>query len=80
MNKLGTLKQCPKCNSRDLTQRYIPTEYASAFPKRIKLSDEYMQITCCNCSYEEREHTADYKQDEVDWKNKPYISGFEPEA
>jgi hypothetical protein len=65
MNKLGTLKKCPKCygarNMELFYIRHIPKEEKNdTLGNLIGFEDEYMEIQCTNCGYIEKELPVDF--------------------
>jgi len=58
MNKIGTLKNCPKCRNGEFDTKYRATKVEDLNRDEI-VTDEYMELTCTRCSYEHKEAPLD---------------------
>jgi len=60
MNKLGTMKICPKCGNEDFTIIYeAPIVSERLNGDEIIIEKEYMKVVCNKCRYEEKEAPLD---------------------
>jgi len=60
MNKIGTLKVCPKCGHDNLIVKYIPPETLESISgEKTIIEAEHMRLICCNCRYEHKEAPLD---------------------
>jgi len=69
MDKLGTMKKCPKCNTdnRGFSVSYIePTGIEKINGDRLIDTDEYMEVKCGRCGYIRKEAPLDAKDGKME--------------
>ena len=61
MDKLGTLKKCPKCGCEEISTAFVPQVTFQAIVGRepVIIREEYMKRECTNCYYTCKEAPLD---------------------